>query len=510
MTLTIVPEALEYKDQGNKFVASKDYGQAIEAYTKAIELDGCQSIFFSNRALANLKLDRFQSALEDSSKAIELDSSNVKGYHRRGMAYAGLQDFISAKRDLEVVLRVKPGEATAKRTLLACERMIRRERFEKAIRASGGNEEQQRLCKTLSLEMFAGNTDVGKYGGIELELEQVRDAAGGAAGVRVCNMSQVFISYVVNEVFLKGKRLPKEYVAGIISHAESLFAAEPTVVELESSRHGKKISVCGDTHGQLYDVLNLFRQFGKVDEDHTYLFNGDFVDRGSWSCEVAILFYCLKILYPERFFLNRGNHETNNMNKVYGFEDECKYKYSQRIFNLFAESFESLPLATVINGDYLVMHGGLVSDAEVTLEDLKGIDRFHQPPRDGAFMELLWSDPQAADGLGPSQRGLGYAFGPDVTAAFLAKNKLKKVMRSHEVRMGGVQFEHGGKLITVFSAPNYCDMQGNLGGIVHVVPGAGNKGELGNDDEDLYVETFSAVQHPDIKPMAYSNGGLGF
>ncbi|AGO10073.1 AaceriAAR083Cp [[Ashbya] aceris (nom. inval.)] len=501
--------ALDYKNEGNEWVKAKDYARAVEAYTRAIEADDTQSIFYSNRALANLKLDRFQSALDDSARAIELDAGNVKAYHRRGLAHCGLLEWGPAKRDLEVVVRAKPGDEAVRRTLEVCERMLRRERFERAIRADG-DEEQRRLCKTLALSSFAGNADLASYDGPALELEQETDAEGAPAGARVANMSAEFVRYMVEELFLQGKKLPKKYVAAIVSHAERLFAAEPTVVELRTAELGCKVSVCGDTHGQLYDVLNVFRRFGKVGDDHVYLFNGDFVDRGSWSCEVAILFYSLKIMYPGRFFLNRGNHETNNMNKVYGFEDECKYKYSQRIFNLFAESFESLPLATVIDDAYLVMHGGLMSDDSVTLADMKAIDRFHQPPREGAFMELLWSDPQVADGLGPSQRGLGYAFGPDVTARFLEKNGLKKIIRSHEVRMSGVEFEHAGKLVTVFSAPNYCDTQGNLGGIIHVVPGKGNKGELGNDDENLYVETFTAVPHPDIKPMAYSSGVLGF
>ena len=111
--------------------------------------------------------------------------------------------------------------------------------------------------------------------------------------------------------------------------------------------------------------------------------------------------------------------------------------------------------------------------------------------------------------MGPSQRGLGHAFGPDITERFLKNNKLRKVFRSHELRMDGVQFEQKGMLMTVFSAPNYCDSQGNLGGVIHIVPGHGVLQPGRNDDENLLIETFEAVEHPDIKPMAYSNGGFG-
>ncbi|AQZ10874.1 PPT1 (YGR123C) [Zygosaccharomyces parabailii] len=503
-------KALEFKDEGNQYIKKQDFAKAAEFYSKAIELDDSNSIFFSNRALAHLKLDNFQSSLNDCERAIELDPKNIKAYHRRGLAYVGLMNFKKAKGDLQLVLKAKPTDATANRALQVCEKFIREERFKKAI---GGDDTYSSVnyCQSLRLDSYDANTDLAKYEGPILEFEQLTNEKNEPAGATVKNMTQEFISAMVNDVFLKGKNLPKKYAAAIVSHADRLFRDESTVVELSNIKTpASTISVCGDTHGQFYDVLNIFRKFGKVSSGHSYLFNGDFVDRGSWSCEVALLFYSLKIVYPHHFFLNRGNHESNNMNKIYGFEDECKYKYSQRIFEMFSQSFESLPLASLINEDYLVMHGGLPSDPQCSLQDLRNINRFAQPPKDGPFMELLWSDPQESKGLGPSQRGLGFAFGYDITEQFLRKNKLRKVFRSHEVRMGGVKFEHNGKLVTVFSAPNYCDSQGNLGGIIHVVPGRGKLGQNENDDEDLLVETFEAVEHPPVKPMAYSNGGLGF
>ncbi|CEP60322.1 protein serine/threonine phosphatase LALA0_S01e08064g [Lachancea lanzarotensis] len=503
-------EALDFKNEGNEFIKQKDYSAAVESYSKAIERDDTQSIYFSNRAFARLKLDNFLTTVEDCTKAIELDGKNIKALHRRGLAHVGLLEFSLARKDFKRLLQLKPNESAALKALETCEKFIRQEKFMKAI-AGDGDVAKINTCATVQLSSFDGNSDFLKYEGPTLELTQLVNDKNEPAGAQITNMSQEFVSSMVNDLFLKGKNLPKKYVAAIVSHAERLFHMEPSVVELNNATETDvKISVCGDTHGQFYDVLNIFRKFGKVDSKHSYLFNGDFVDRGSWSCEVALLFYCLKILFPGNMFINRGNHETDNMNKIYGFEDECKHKYSQRIFEMFSRSFEALPLATVINDKYLVMHGGLSADSSVSLKDYKSIDRFSQPPREGPFMELLWSDPQAGKGLGPSERGLGHSFGPDITAEFLAKNKLSKIFRSHEVRMGGVLFEHDKKLVTVFSAPNYCDSQGNLGGIIHVVPGMGVIGQNGNDDEDLMVETFGAVEHPNVKPMAYSNGGLGF
>jgi serine/threonine-protein phosphatase 5 len=247
--------------------------------------------------------------------------------------------------------------------------------------------------------------------------------------------------------------------------------------------------------GQFFDLLNIFNINGYPSETHTYLFNGDFVDRGSWSTEIALLLYAYKWLRPNRIFLNRGNHETDDMNKVYGFEGECKAKYNERLFKVFSESFSALPLATLIGSKYLVLHGGLFSDDQVTLDDIRKLNRHNQrqPGQQGLMMEMLWTDPQTEPGRGPSKRGVGLQFGPDVTKRFCEKNGLEAIIRSHEVRMDGYEVEHDGRCITVFSAPKYCDTTENKGAFINIGP------EL-----KLDFKVFEAVPHPDIKPMVKS------
>lgn len=225
--------------------------------------------------------------------------------------------------------------------------------------------------------------------------------------------------------------------------------------------------------GQFFDLMELFRLNGLPSEKHHYLFNGDFVDRGSWSTEIALLLYAYKWLRPSSFFINRGNHETDDMNRVYGFEGECKAKYNgmyhnqllnlpslgfciylldstDRVFKLFSESFSALPLATLIGKKYLVLHGGLFSDDKVTLDDIRKLNRHNQrqPGQAGLMMEMLWTDPQTEPGRGPSKRGVGMQFGPDVTKRFCENNGLDAIIRSHEVRMEGYEEEHDGKCIT--------------------------------------------------------------
>ncbi|KAG1233282.1 hypothetical protein G6F68_019061 [Rhizopus microsporus] len=143
------------------------------------------------------------------------------------------------------------------------------------------------------------------------------------------------------------------------------------------------------------------------------------------------------------------------MNKVYGFEGEVKAKFSDMMFKLFSETFNALPLAHVIENKIFVTHGGLLSRDDVTLDEIRKIDRLGQPGSEGLMCELLWSDPQPEMGRGTSKRGVGIQFGPDVTRNFLETNGLDMIIRSHEVKEEGYVIEHDGKCVTVFSAPNY-------------------------------------------------------
>ena len=181
------------------------------------------------------------------------------------------------------------------------------------------------------------------------------------------------------------------------------------------------------------------------------------------------------------------------MARFYGFGGEIAHKYDEGVLDLFHDCFCRLPLCCVVERRVLVVHGGCPSEDGVTLDDVRALDRFREPPEIGTFCDLLWSDPQAAPGRQPSRRGVGLSFGPDVTRAFLRDNDLALLVRSHEVRERGFEVEHDGALVTVFSAPNYCDAVGNKGAFLH----------LGRDLAPQFT-TYDAVPHPPVRPMAYS------
>ncbi|CAG8703526.1 5599_t:CDS:10, partial [Racocetra fulgida] len=142
-----------------------------------------------------------------------------------------------------------------------------------------------------------------------------------------------------------------------------------------------------------------------------------------------------------------GNHETDDMNKVYGFEGEVKAKYSEQMFELFSETFTTLPLAHLINKKILVVHGGLFSRDDVTLDEIRKIDRIGKKQPDHG-------NPQLLPGRGPSKRGVGIQFGPDITESFLKRNNIDLLIRSHEVKENGYVVEHNGKCALINITPD--------------------------------------------------------
>ncbi|KAF9523995.1 Metallo-dependent phosphatase-like protein [Crepidotus variabilis] len=315
--------------------------------------------------------------------------------------------------------------------------------------------------------------------------------------------------------FKDGKAIAKRYVWEIVMAAHDIFIKEESLVDVEIPE-GVTCDVIGDVHGQFYDVLHLYKLTGPPSEKHFVLMNGDLVDRGSWSIEVILLAFAYKWLYPEYMYINRGNHEAKDMNRTYGFEGEAKHKHGEQAYKLFAHVFTTMPLATLLSASkppssknaailspdgrrrFFIVHGGLFSKDGVTLDDIRKLDRVgRQPGQEGLMCELLWTDPQEMPGRGPSKRGVGIAFGPDVTKSWCTLNGVTGVIRSHEVRQNGYEIEHDGLCTTVFSAPNYVDQSGNKGAFIRI-DAEGNR---------EYTQ-FDAVPHPPMKPMAYLQGGL--
>jgi serine/threonine-protein phosphatase PP1 catalytic subunit len=228
------------------------------------------------------------------------------------------------------------------------------------------------------------------------------------------------------------------------------------------------IKICGDIHGQFYDLLRLF-EYGGFPPESNYLFLGDYVDRGKQSMETICLLLAYKIKFPENFFLLRGNHECASINRIYGFYDECKRRYNIKLWKAFTECFNAMPVSALIDDKILCMHGGL-SPELINVDQIRKLPRPTDVPDSGLLCDLLWSDPDEDNEKGwrPNDRGVSYIFGPDVVEKFLALHNLDLICRAHQVVQDGYKFFASRGLVTIFSAPNYCNEFDNAGAMMSV------------------------------------------
>mmetsp|Transcript_18937 Transcript_18937/g.37192 ORF Transcript_18937/g.37192 Transcript_18937/m.37192 type:complete len:304 (-) Transcript_18937:666-1577(-) len=264
------------------------------------------------------------------------------------------------------------------------------------------------------------------------------------------------------ERLLNCEALSENEVKTLTSKAREVLMEESNVQAVNAP-----VTVCGDVHGQFYDLMELFRIGGKT-PDTNYLFLGDYVDRGYYSVEVVSLLVCLKVRFPQRVFILRGNHESRQITQVYGFYDECLRKYGNaNVWKEFTDLFDYLPLTALINEQVFGLHGGLSPSIDY-LDNIRALDRVQEVPHEGPMCDLLWSDPDDRSGWGISPRGAGYTFGKDVSQTFAHNNGLMLITRAHQLVMDGYNWSHDKFVVTIFSAPNYCYRCGNEAAILEI------------------------------------------
>ena len=254
--------------------------------------------------------------------------------------------------------------------------------------------------------------------------------------------------------------LKEEEIKFLIDKSLPIIKEQKMLVELEAPLH-----VCGDIHGQYYDLLRIFEHCGYPGE-YNYLFLGDYVDRGKQSLETICLLLCYKIKYPEKVTLLRGNHESSVTNRIYGLYDECKRRYNVRLWKSFTELFNYLPVAAIIDDKILCMHGGLSPELK-NIQNISEISRPTDIPDTGLLCDLLWSDPdKEVQEYDENDRGVSVIFGEKIVQDFNKKNDLDLIIRAHQVVDDGYEFFAQRQLITIFSAPNYCGEFDNSAGIM--------------------------------------------
>ncbi|KAF4616930.1 hypothetical protein D9613_008703 [Agrocybe pediades] len=298
------------------------------------------------------------------------------------------------------------------------------------------------------------------------------------------------VAFLKNHFYREG-RLTEEQALWILEKGTEILRTEGNVLQVDAP-----ITVCGDIHGQYYDLMKLF-EVGGSPADTRYLFLGDYVDRGYFSIECVLYLWSLKIWYPDSLFLLRGNHECRHLTDYFTFKLECKHKYSERVYDACMESFCALPLAAVMNKQFLCIHGGLSPELN-TLDDLRNIDRFREPPTHGLMCDILWADPVEDFGQEKTTdsfihnhvRGCSYFFTYQAACQFLERNNLLSIIRAHEAQDAGYRMYRKTKttgfpsVMTIFSAPNYLDVYNNKAAV------------LKYESNVMNIRQFNCTPHP--------------
>ncbi|KAF1479655.1 Serine/threonine-protein phosphatase with EF-hands 1, partial [Eudyptula minor novaehollandiae] len=326
------------------------------------------------------------------------------------------------------------------------------------------------------------------------EFERKIDVPDSYYGPRLSFPLTIEDANALLHAFRNEQLLHARYVLQLLCETRKVLKEMPNITHLSTS-YSKEITVCGDLHGNLDDLLLIFYKNGLPSEQNCYVFNGDFVDRGKNSMEILIILFAFLLIYPNDLHLNRGNHEDYMMNLRYGFTKEVSKKYKdhgKQILCLLRDVFSWLPLATIIDSKVLILHGGISDTTDLdflnALERNKVRDHIHvgvilfslknlavQMLRSSfrylQILDILWSDPRSQNGCTPNKcRGGGCYFGPDVTAKLFERYNLKMLIRSHEFKPEGYEISHDGKVITIFSASNYYEEGSNRGAYIKLNP----------------------------------------
>ncbi|TBU06046.1 serine/threonine-protein phosphatase [Hamiltosporidium magnivora] len=457
--------------KGNNFFKTKQYDKALETYYEGIECDTTDfphankelSILHLNISVTHYLMENFAESSRHALESLKYGRSN-KAIYKLCNSYLKLGRFYQAKMLFETKGR-EFGEY--RDPIKDSEKNFGNSELEYSFKGGISNYIEN-ILKNFSL---TSTSPFNKFfENIENNTEKtpfLKDEPFFTIFIEDSNILKYsFLNIFVTEI-QKGNYVPAKVVVYILRYSYSILFNLDNIVKI-SNKENQRIIVFGDTHGNFIDIVNVLQQLISGNSKDIYLFNGDFVDRGSLSVENILLILVLKMVFPDQVFLNRGNHEFPAINQMMGFYEEIKVKYSLThniIFQSFCEVYKCMPLASILNNSVFVVHGGLPEE-RFYINDAQKIFRHTNDSYDKIFEGFMWSDPMEGFGVTPSKRNIAVNFGKDITERFLKDNNLTLIVRSHEYVCGGFKINQNGKVVTIFSAPNYCGMKGGAAYLV--------------------------------------------
>ena len=251
-----------------------------------------------------------------------------------------------------------------------------------------------------------------------------------------------------------------EEVSKILENAKKGFENENLLLEFNLQNSEKKVFVIGDIHGNLESLLALYNAIC-TNNPELVIFLGDIVDRGPKQLECLMFILALKVLDPQKYYLLRGNHESLEINQMYGFFQEYFNRFKDsHSFTEISAVYNSLPICAIVNSKILCLHGGVPQDLKI-LQKLKGVRTINITSIfksiEQSFIQIMWNDPkEEIQGFSASFRGSGIKyFGEDVFDTFLKENNLKFLIRGHEPFPEGYRWFFHNRLLSIFSSANY-------------------------------------------------------
>jgi len=218
-----------------------------------------------------------------------------------------------------------------------------------------------------------------------------------------------------------------------------------------------------------------------------------------------LLLYSFKINHPKTFLMIRGNHECRHLTQYFTFRTECIRKYSLDVYDAIMDSFDALPLAALMNNQFLCVHGG-ISPQVHSIDDISAIDRFCEPPQSGPMCDLLWADPmedftpETPELFAPNDvRGCSFLFSYRAVCQFLDRNGLLSIIRAHEAQDQGYRMHLTNEatgfpsVITLFSAPNYLDAYNNKGAVLRYENNVMNIRQFNHSPHPYWLPNFMNV-----------------